>query len=337
MKQEQEKREIRLGLPTGSLNTPGRGNTYEVLVNAGYDIRGYEPGNESSNLFIANDPEIKLFLTRPQRSPVDLSRGFLDIAVIGSDWVEEERINGGRFVRRIGDLEYGQTRLVIAVAETSGFQSLSDLFELLRDKRQREPVYCSSEYVNLTTRAFLQNEIYRELFGNVSPFVQYRGLTRGRNRRVQILGSDGKTEQSIGMGYDVMVDNSQSGKSLTDNRLRVIGEIWQSSVGLYAGSTCTGWKEEKAQEIFEQLYGAVIGRKYFDVKFDVPINRIDKLREYLISAGLCADEPTITSGKSFAAVNILIPRKLFPTTLQVLRGNYSASAIVRSEVKQYIK
>ncbi|MBU1032141.1 ATP phosphoribosyltransferase [Patescibacteria group bacterium] len=331
-----ELKEIRIGLPKGSLNTPGRANTYEILTNAGYDVRGYEPGKESAKVDIANDPEIRAFITRPQRSPVDLSKGFLDTAIIGDDWVEEDRVNGSRSVRKIGDLEYGQTRLIIAVSEPSDFQSLSDVFEALRDKKKRKPIYFSTEYVNLTARAILQNEAYREIFGLVSPFVQYRGMTRGRNRLVQILGSDGATEQSIEMGYAVISDNSQTGRSLRENRLRAIDEIMESSVGLYAGPSCKGWKEVKAQEIFDQLYGAVVGKKYFDVKFNVPLPRLDELREYLVEEGLCADEPTIIQMKKFAAVNILIRRNRFPSTLQELR-RLGASTVVRSEVKQYIE
>lgn len=332
-------KEIRIGLPKGSLNTPGRGDTKQVLLDAGYEVRGYESGKESpTELSITNDPEIRPFLRRPAGLPIELNRKLLDIGITGDDWVEEERVNGNRYdVRKIGDLGYGETRLVMAVAEKSSYESLTDLLKTLSGKGREKPILCFTEYVNLTARAFMQNEVYRELFGNKSPFVQYRGLTRGRNRRVQILGSDGATEESIAIGAAVIVDNSQSGQSLIDNRLREIGQIMVSSASLYAGPSCTGWKERKAQEIFEQLQGAVVGKKYFDVKFNIPVTDVERLKEYLISAGLCADEPTITMGNRYAAVNILIPRKTFPGTLQTLKGDYCASAIVRSGVKQYIK
>lgn len=49
--------QIRLGLPKGSLNSPERGSTYEILTRAGYEVFGYEPGRESPRyLSIANDP-----------------------------------------------------------------------------------------------------------------------------------------------------------------------------------------------------------------------------------------------------------------------------------------
>ena len=35
---------IVLGLPKGSLNNVNRGNTYQLFVDAGYEVKGYEPG-----------------------------------------------------------------------------------------------------------------------------------------------------------------------------------------------------------------------------------------------------------------------------------------------------
>ena len=49
---------IILGLPKGSLNNVKRGNTYQLFVDAGYEVRGYESGYESYEIDIVNDPEI---------------------------------------------------------------------------------------------------------------------------------------------------------------------------------------------------------------------------------------------------------------------------------------
>ncbi|MGL6298085.1 MAG: ATP phosphoribosyltransferase, partial [Methanobacteriaceae archaeon] len=74
---------IVLGLPKGSLNNVNRGNTYKLFTDAGYDVKGYEPGKESYEITIANDSEIKAYLTRPQSTPVELNRGMVDIAIVG--------------------------------------------------------------------------------------------------------------------------------------------------------------------------------------------------------------------------------------------------------------
>nr|WP_243687877.1 hypothetical protein [Methanobacterium formicicum] len=94
---------IILGLPKGSLNNVNRGNTYQLFVDAGYEVRGYEPGKEENEITILNDPEIKGFLTRPQSAPVELNRQILDLAIIGEDWVREESVNvEGELIKKGG-------------------------------------------------------------------------------------------------------------------------------------------------------------------------------------------------------------------------------------------
>lgn len=326
---------IKLGLPKGSLNTKDRGNTHQLLIDSGYEIRGYEPGNESDKkLKILNDPEIEAYLVRPQSAPVELNKGFLDIAIVGDDWVTEESIaNSRNNIFKIGDLEYGKTRIVAAVPKNLPFESLTAFFNKNKDK----PVLCFTEYINITKDYILKNEAYISNYGTKSPVVQIRGLIEGENEMVQIISSDGVTEGYIAKGADIIVDNSQSGKTLKDYGLKEIEEIAHSSAGLYGGTACKGWKKKKAEDIFQQLYGAVIAKKYFDVKFNVTNNNIETIRDYLISEKLCADEPTIITGKKYSQVNILILKEKFPLVLSSLKKGYNISAIVRNEIKQFIK
>jgi len=85
------KKFIKLGLPKRSLNNIERGNnTYQLLKNAGYDIRGYLPTKEDEfELSIKNDAEIIPFLIRPQNAAIELKMGFLDVVIGSEDWVQE--------------------------------------------------------------------------------------------------------------------------------------------------------------------------------------------------------------------------------------------------------
>jgi ATP phosphoribosyltransferase len=183
----------------------------------------------------------------------------------------------------------------------------------------------------------MKNESYVSKYGSECPIVQIRGLIEGENEMVQIISSDGVTEGYIAKGADIIVDNSQSGKTLKEYGLKEIEEIMSSGAALYAGPTCTGWKKKKAYDIFQQLYGAVTARKYFDVKFNVANSNVEKVRNYLISEKLCSDEPTIIKGEKYSQVNILILKERFPLVLSNLKKDYSISAIVRNEIKQFVK
>jgi len=321
---------IRLGLPKGSLNTRGRGNTCQLFLDAGYDIIGYEPGNESENIRIDNDPEIEIFLSRPQSAPIELHREMLDIAIIGEDWVREE----GSKCTLIGDLQYGKTKLVAALPRESPYDNLSEFFFAQRDAKS--PILCFTEYVNITREHFMKNEGYQEVYGHVSPLVQVRGLVNGKNELVQILNSDGVTEGYVRKGAPIIVDNTQTGSALRKHGLKILETIMKSSAGLYAGPSCMEWKMEKAEEIKDMLQGAVEGRRHFDVKFNVPNNTLEGAVSYLTTAKLCAHHPTVMHGESFSSVHTIMPRAKFPSTVRTLRRQYQATDIVRNEVKQYI-
>jgi ATP phosphoribosyltransferase len=326
---------IKLGLPKGSLNSKDRGNTHQLLIDAGYEIRGYEPGDESDKkLKILNDPEIDVYLVRPQSAPVELNKGFLDIAIVGDDWVTEESLaNSSNYIFKIGDLKYGKTRIIAAIPNNLSFESFGDFF----NQKSEKPILCFTEYINITKDYIVKNEAYISNYGTKSPVVQIRGLIEGENQLVQIINSDGVTEGYIAKGADMIVDNAQSGKTLKEYGLKEIAEITHSSAGLYGGPTCKGWKKKKAEDVFQQLYGAVIARMYFDVKFNVINNNIENIRKHLISERLCADEPTIIKGEKYSQVNILILKEKFPLVLSSLKKDFNISAIVRNEIKQFVK
>jgi len=50
----------------------------------------------------------------------------------------------------------------------------------------------------------------------------------------------------------------------------------------------------------------------------------------------CSDEPTISQGIEYSQVNVLIPKNKFPEMLSGIK-DYGASAVIRGNVKQYVK
>jgi ATP phosphoribosyltransferase-like protein len=182
----------------------------------------------------------------------------------------------------------------------------------------------------------MENKGYQELFGESKPLVQVRGLWDGDNEMVQIINSDGATEVYIAKGADLVVDNTQTGSSLRKAGLKILETIMESSAGLYAGPSCTQEKAEKAKIIFEQLFGAINARRYFDVKFNIANQRVDDVKDFLLSNEYCSDEPTVVAGSSFSQVNVLIPKNKFPEMLKGIKS-FGASAIVRENVKQYVQ
>ena len=160
---------IILGLPKGSLNNVKRGNTHQLFVDAGYEVQGYEPGDESYEIEISNDEDIVAFLTRPQSTPVELNRGMVDIAIVGEDWIKEESVLRNSNTIKLGDLDYGKTRLIVAVPKDSPYDNLSDFFRANKDRKT--PILCFTEYPNLTRKFIMENDAYQEIYGDSIPFL----------------------------------------------------------------------------------------------------------------------------------------------------------------------
>src|SRR5207248_5101708 len=98
--------------------------TIELFRRAGFNIstgsRSYFPA--------VDDPEMECMLIRAQEMARYVEDGILDAGLTGLDWVEEV----GASVEAVADLIYakqsfGKVRWVLAVPETSDFQSVQDL------------------------------------------------------------------------------------------------------------------------------------------------------------------------------------------------------------------
>ena len=111
---------LKLGIPKGSLETA----TIDLFRRAGYNIT-----TSSRSYFPAiDDPEIECMLIRAQEMARYIDDGILDAGLTGRDWVEESEAN----VVAIADLVYakqsfGKVRWVLAVPESSPFQTVKDL------------------------------------------------------------------------------------------------------------------------------------------------------------------------------------------------------------------
>ena len=113
---------LKLGIPKGSLE------------NATIDLFPAAPASTSrsssrSYFPSVDDPEIECMLIRAQEMARYVEDGILDAGLTGLDWVEEVgasvvAVAGSGFTRSRAS---GKVRWVLAVPESSGFQSVKDL------------------------------------------------------------------------------------------------------------------------------------------------------------------------------------------------------------------
>jgi ATP phosphoribosyltransferase len=211
---------LKLGLPKGSLQDA----TVELFRRAGYKItisgRSYYPS--------IDDPTIQCTLIRAQEMARYVEQGVLDAGLTGYDWVIENDAQ----VQEVADLVYsktgsGKARWVLAVPADSPIKGVKDL----QGKR------IATEAVNLTRR-----------------YLEKHGVT------AHVDFSWGATEVKPPELADAIVEITETGASLRENKLRIVETILETNTKLIANKEA--WadpeKRRKLEQIAMLLEGAIV-------------------------------------------------------------------------------
>jgi ATP phosphoribosyltransferase len=210
---------LKLGIPKGSLENA----TIDLFRRAGFTIttssRSYFPS--------IDDPEIECMMIRAQEMARYIEDGVLDAGLTGRDWVEESEAK----VEAVADLIYakqsfGKVRWVLAVPESSPFQSVKDL----------EGKVIATELVATTKRYLAANGV-----------------------RAKVEFSWGATEVKPPVLADAIVEVTETGSSLRANKLRIIETVLESNTQLIANVDTwrDAWKRRKIEDIRLLLEGAI--------------------------------------------------------------------------------
>ena len=297
---------VRFAIPKGSLEQ----ETYEILSQAGYEIRGQERSYRPS----INDPQIELKILRPQEIPLMVADGLQDVGITGSDWIRETKAD----VEVLLDLEYGRVKLVVAVPKSlKEVNSLSDLLKFFLDAGR--DVRISTEFPNLTGEALKENEEYKRRFGDKDPWILTPWWRSGENPHVKLYLSFGATEAKPPEAADAIVDLTRSGHTLEQNDLKVIEVITSSSAVLIANRQALKDQEkhDKIYDILTLLKGVVDGRKKLHIFVNVKRENLERLLRELPAL----KSPTISelAGGKWCSVNTIIDRAAFLELLPILR------------------
>jgi ATP phosphoribosyltransferase len=235
--------QLRVGLPSGSLQEP----TLELFAKAGYNISGgsrsYKPG--------VDDPELVIRLLRAQEISSYVEGGFLDCGLTGKDWIA----NNGSDVAVLAEMTFSKvssrpTRWVIAVPEDSPIREIADL--------QGKHIATEAEEL---TRTFLESH----------------GVT------ADIEFSWGATEVKVPDLVDAIVDVTETGSSLRANKLRILATIMESSPQFIANHAAMrdSWKRRKIETMLMLLKGAFAARDKVGLKMNLPESRLKELLKAL--------------------------------------------------------
>ena len=201
-------------------------------------------------------------------------------------------------------------------------------------QRRKKILRISSEYLNTTAKFIMQCKSYNKLYGSKQPIIVTPWLSQGSNKNIQIFLSFGATEAKPPEDVDAIIDVTETGTTLTQNKLKIIETVMESSAVLIANKTSLKdkSKREKIYDIVTMLRGAVEGKKYLHLFLNVKEENLAKLLRELPSL----KRPTISplSEKGWYGINTVIPKSEFHKMIPKLRK--IAQGLVVHEPKQIL-
>jgi ATP phosphoribosyltransferase len=261
---------LTIGLPSGSLMEA----TIALFAKAGFLISG----SKRSYRPAIDDPELEVRLLRAQEISRYVEHGYLDAGVTGRDWVAENESD----VQELAELSFSKasarpTRWVLVVPENSPIRSVRDL----------EGKRVATEAVGLTRR-----------------FFERVGVN------VEVEFSWGATEVKVPDLVDAIIDITETGSSLRDNKLRIVETLLESFPVFIANRQAleNDWKRSKLETLTLLLKGALNARDLVGLKMNLEEANLKNLLEALPALRNPTVSPLAQSG--WVAVETVIEEKV---------------------------
>ena len=311
---------VKFAIPKGSIEE----STFKILEKSWTRV----VRRERTYRVMLDDPQISVKMLRPQEIPNLVFDGLYDVGITGRDWVKETNSD----VKILLDLEFGKIKLVIAIPDSYNFKSLDDM--ILAYAKKKKILRISSEYLTTASKFIMQCKNYKKLYSSKQPLIVTPWLRLGSNKNIQIFLSFGATEAKPPEDVDAIMDVTETGTTLTQNQLRIIDTVMESTAVLIANKTSLKdkSKREKIFDIVTMLRGAVEGKKHLHLFLNVKEENLKKLLQELPSL----KRPTISplSEKGWYGINTVIPKSEFHKLVPKLRK--IAQGLVVHEPKQIL-
>jgi ATP phosphoribosyltransferase len=216
---------IRLALPDGHQQKP----TLEFLARAGITVSD-DPRNPRRPAINLDGVNVKVI--RPQDMPLQVANGNFDLAITGEDWLADHLYKfPSSPVKKILALGFGRVRIVAVVSKRLPFESPQDFRAPLR-RQDITTLRIASEYINIADKYARENHL--------SP--------------CRLIPTWGASEAFLPEDADLLIENTQTGRTLVQHGLRIIDTLFESSACLIGSmQAADGVKEKRIAEIIKLL------------------------------------------------------------------------------------
>ena len=193
-----------LALPDGHQQEPAA----EVLRRAGIRVDDYPSSNGNRRPTSSLDG-VAIKVIRPQDMPLQVANGNFDLAITGRDWLNEHLYQfPASPVTGLLDLKFGWVRLVAVVTNDLPVDSVYGLKQLYAARSV--PIRIASEYVNVADKYARDNLL---------------GMYR-------VIPTWGATEAFLPEDADLLIENTQTGRTLAQHNLKIIDTLFESTACL---------------------------------------------------------------------------------------------------------
>jgi len=222
---------VRLALPDGHQQLP----TLELLNKAGIQVDDY-PSAVDNRRPATSLAGVMIKVIRPQDMPLQVANGNFDLAITGRDWLVEHLY---RFpsspVTELLDLKFGKVKIVAVVSKDL---SVADAYSLRQLNAERlVTLRVASEYVNIADKYARDNHL---------------GMYR-------VIPTWGASEAFLPEDADLLIENTQTGRTLARHNLKIIDTLFESTACLIGNtdSVFSSSQGERIKSITEALRTAV--------------------------------------------------------------------------------
>jgi ATP phosphoribosyltransferase len=221
-------KEINLALSDGHQQA----STAQFLKQAGLTVQGY--AEEVVRRRPSADLDwLGIKVIRPQDMPLQVANSNFDLAITGEDWLREHLC---RFpsspVKKLFALGFGTVKIVVAVSQEMPVADIDELRSLVQSGKFA-PLKVASEYINIADKYLRDNHI--------NPY--------------KLIPTWGASEAFLPEDADMLIDNTQTGKTLEQHQLKIIDVLFRSSACLIANkdSLASSDKKEKMKFLAQKL------------------------------------------------------------------------------------
>ena len=288
---------LKLALPKGRIFDRVRALLDDCGLGLRLPERGYRP--------TCSDDRLVIKILKAQNVAALVGLGSHDLGFTGHDWVRETDAD----VVELLDLGFDPVRIVAAAPEST------DVDALFARSASEKPLIIVSEYEHLA-----RSWVDRQFAGK-------------QEARYHFMRSYGATEVFPPEDADLIVDNTSTGKTLVENRLRIIETLLHSTTRVVANREAM--QDPERRQVIDEL--VLLMKAVLDGRDRVLLEmNIDDARLPTLVAALPAmKSPTVAQlyGQSGYAVKVAVRKNTVARLIPELK-RLGATDILETEIRK---